>query len=123
MLPKTALALALSGAPFASSTLLHAASYSGLITTLNLTLPDSDSDSSSASLATVSETDACGGSPAWLEVDDGVVYCSDEGLTTVTGSVAMLRGGGGLEGLGRLETAQGPVSSVRFGESGLAVAH
>lgn len=123
MHPKTALALALSGAPLAASTLLHAASYSGLITTLDLTIPNSDSDSSLASLTTVSETDACGGSPAWLEVNDGVVYCSDEGLTAATGSVAALKGGGGLEGLGRLETAQGPVSSVRFGEEGLAVAH
>lgn len=122
MRPKTAIALAFSAAPLAASTLLHAASYSGLVTTLDLTLPGPDSDSP-ASLTAVSETDACGGSPAWLEVSDGVVYCSDEGLTAATGSVAALKGGGGLEGLGRLETAQGPVSSVRFGASGLAVAH
>lgn len=119
MLFKSALALA---APsLATATTLYAASYSGTVSTLDLSLSDVDA----AALSVISETDGCAGSPAWLEIgDEGVVYCSDEGLTRATGSVsAFTRGEEGLELVSRLDTEQGPVSSVRFGDGGLVVAH
>ena len=118
MLPKTTLALA---APsLVTATTLYAASYSGTVSTLDLTLSDDD-----VSLSAIGETDGCAGSPAWLEIgEEGVVYCSDEGLTRATGSVsAFVRGDEGLELVSKLDTEQGPVSSVRFGDGGLVVAH
>ena len=117
MLLKTALALAPS---FAASTTLYVASYSGLVSTLDLAL----SDDGTASLSAVAESDACAGSPSWLELaEDGLIYCSDEGISSTKGSVAALkRGDDGLERVGKIDTEQGPVSSVRFGENGLIVA-
>lgn len=117
---KTALALALAAPSLVTATTLYAASYSGAISTLDLTFADEN-----ASLSAISATDGCAGSPAWLEIaEEGVVYCSDEGLTRATGSVsAFVSGDEGLELVSKLETEQGPVSSVRFGEGGLAVAH
>lgn len=119
MLLKAALALA--AAPLATATTLYAAAYSGTVTTLDLTLSDDDG----ASLSAIGETDGCAGSPAWLEIgEEGVVYCSDEGLTRATGSMsAFVRGDEGLELVSKLDTEQGPVSSVRFGDGGLVVAH
>ena len=118
MLFKTTLALAPS---LVASTTLYAASYSGLVTTLDLTL----SDDGTASLAAVGESDGCGASPSWLEIaEDGLIYCSDEGLSSTKGSVSALeRGSEGLQLVGSLDTEQGPVSSARFGGEGLVVSH
>lgn len=117
---KTVLA-ALAAAPsLTSATMLYAASYAGTVSTLDLQI-----SGDTASLEQVGETDGCAGSPSWLELaGDGVVYCSDEGLTKATGSMsAFVRGTKGLELVGKVDTVQGPVSSVRFGDGGLAVAH
>lgn len=118
MRPTGALALAAS-APLASATTLYAASYAGIVSTLDLAVSNG-----TGSLEAVGESEGCGGSPSWLEIEEGgAIYCSDEGNTADTGGVSTLsRGESGLEQVGRLVTEQGPVSSVRFGESGLMVA-
>ncbi|SPO05911.1 uncharacterized protein DNG_08600 [Cephalotrichum gorgonifer] len=127
MLSKASLALSLPA--LASATFLYAGAYSGLVTTLNLDIPSgSYGDDGPASLVAVSTADGCKGSPAWLELDaeDRVLYCSDEGLTKATGSISSFRTGGEDGALGllnKLDTAQGPVSSIRYGKGGLAVAH
>lgn len=121
----------------ASAAFLYASSYSGDVTTLNLTLAaptpsrarcvGSVIPPGSGSLVAVSSTDGCAGSPAWLELDydNAVLYCSDEGLTKATGSMSSFRttDDGELLLLNKIDTKQGPVSSVLYGNGGLAVAH
>jgi len=121
----------------ASATFLYAASYSGDVTTLNLTLAESTPSRARCNGATkppangtlveVSSTNGCAGSPAWLELDydNALLYCSDEGLTKATGSMSSFRttDDGELILLNKINTKQGPVSSVLYGKGGLAVAH
>jgi 6-phosphogluconolactonase (cycloisomerase 2 family) len=110
------------------SSLLYAASYSGLVTTLNLSL--AAYRDAPVKLETLATTDACGGSPSWLTLDwmNGVLYCTDEGIKDgKNGSLVSFatNENGTLAPLTKLSTALGPVSAVAYGQwdYGLAVAH
>lgn len=119
MLSKTAASLLMLGGQ-ASATYLYVASYTGIVTTLNLT------DSTLEEVATSSE---CGSSPSWLTLrDDGTLYCNDEGFATwPIGHVVSFSTNedGSLEFLDSEDTFVGGVSSLLYGEedNGLAVAY
>ncbi|KAF4345379.1 hypothetical protein FBEOM_680 [Fusarium beomiforme] len=108
--------------------LLYVASYSGLVTTLNLSL--AEYRGTSVKLETLATTDGCAGSPSWLTLDwhKGVLYCTDEGLKDGNhGSLASFatHENGTLTLLAKQSTVLGPVSAVMFSDwnYGLAVAH
>lgn len=108
--------------------LLYVASYSGLVTTLNLSV--AEYRDTPVKLETLSTTDGCAGSPSWLTLDwyNGVLYCTDEGLKDGKhGSFASFatHENGTLTPLAKTSTVLGPVSAVMYGEwdYGLAVAH
>ncbi|KAH7238237.1 Lactonase, 7-bladed beta-propeller-domain-containing protein [Fusarium tricinctum] len=111
-----------------TSSLLYVASYSGLVTTLNLSLAGyRDTPLELEALAT---TDGCAGSPSWLTLNwhKGVLYCLDEGLRDgKNGSLTSFATSenGTLTPLAKVSTILGPVSAVMFGDwnYGLAVAH
>lgn len=111
-----------------TSSLLFVSSYSGLVTTLNLSLAGyRDTPVELGALAT---TDGCAGSPSWLTLNwhKGVLYCLDEGLRDgKNGSLASFETSenGTLKPLAKVSTVLGPVSAVMFGDwdYGLAVAH
>lgn len=117
--------LAAAPAP-AAAAILYASSYSGTITTLNLTL--SGGKGTQSTLQSLSTSNGCAPSASWLALDrpNAKLYCTDEGLTTDHGTVSSFTTGpdGKLEQLSKVETISGPVSAVLFGEkgSGLAVA-
>jgi hypothetical protein len=107
----------------ADATLLYVSSYIGTVTTLNLTL---GADGVGSSLTTLSTTNGCAPSPSWLTLDraNGVLYCSDEGLSTPNSTLSSFKTGadGKLTQLGKVETINGPVSSVIYGEGGRGLA-
>ncbi|KAI9902782.1 hypothetical protein N3K66_002134 [Trichothecium roseum] len=108
----------------AQASLLYVASYSGYVSTLNLT----DDGSGAKTLESVAESDGCSTAPSWLTLDKekAVLYCLDEGFGTwPNGSFASLQTNddGSLTLLDKEVTINGPVSAVPFGESGIAVAH
>lgn len=114
-------------AGYVSATMLYVASYSGVVTTLNLTLPVGVGISV---LEPVATTSGCAGSPSWLTLDslNAVLYCTDEGLNNgVEGTVSAFStsSDGSLSSLDNVSTTVGPVSAVVYGEdsTGLAVAH
>lgn len=108
---------------------LFVASYSGLVTTLTLDLPDQNACSSSAGLTAVSVTGGCALTPSWLTLDStkGVLYCQDRGSATLSGSLSSFKVGehGKLAQLDRIDMIYGAVSAVPYGSdsAGLAVAH
>jgi hypothetical protein len=117
-----------SGTHHEPDVLLYVASYSGLVTTLNLSL--AEYRDKPVKLEALSTTDGCAGSPSWLTLDwyNGVLYCTDEGLKDGKhGSLASFatRENGTLTPLAKTSTVLGPVSAVMYGEwnYGLAVAH
>lgn len=117
----TSLLLAAGGA---QASLLYVASYSGYVSTLNLT----DDGSGAKTLEAVAESDGCSTAPSWLTLDKekAVLYCLDEGFGTwPNGSFVSLQTNddGSLTLLDKEVTINGPVSAVPFGESGIAVAH
>lgn len=106
------------------ATNLYVSSYIGTITSLKL----SCSANGSYSLTQVAVNNGSAPSPSWLtkDVDNGVVYCLDEGLTTVNGSIASYNtsSSGELNLIDRNVVISGPVSSVVFnGGKALAAAH
>ncbi|GKU00801.1 hypothetical protein FLAG1_02834 [Fusarium langsethiae] len=110
------------------SSLLYVSSYSGLVTTLSLSL--AAYRGAPVKLETLATADGCGGSPSWLTLDwmNGVLYCTDEGIKDgKNGSLASFatNENGTLTPLTKLSTALGPVSAVTYGQwdYGLAVAH
>ncbi|KAJ3531639.1 hypothetical protein NM208_g8793 [Fusarium decemcellulare] len=110
------------------SSFLYVASYSGIVTTLNLTR--GRRGGTPLALEHVSTTEGCAGSPSWLTLDhpNSVLYCTDEGLKDGrNGSLSSLRTtqDGKLTPLDQVSTVLGPVSAVLYGErsQGLAVAH
>jgi 6-phosphogluconolactonase (cycloisomerase 2 family) len=106
------------------TTNLYVSSYIGTITSLQLTRhPDA-----SYSLTQVAVNDGSYPNPSWLTRDEhnGVVYCLDEGLTVLDGSLASYKtsASGVLTQIDRHSTINGPVSSVVYnGGKALAVAH
>ena len=108
----------------ASASLLYVASYSGFVTTLNLT----QGEDGASSLDAVAESDGCATAPSWLTLDkeNAVMYCMDEGFGTwPNGSFVSFQTNddGTLTVLDKEVTINGPVSSVPYGENSIAVAH
>ncbi|KAJ5593796.1 uncharacterized protein N7459_000004 [Penicillium hispanicum] len=109
----------------ALATRLYAASYAGLVTSLDF--------SNSTQLSILSQTTECGSSPSWLMLDslNGVLYCLDEGIDAPNGTITTLKTqpDGSLTKLARLKTPAGPVMSAMYSAPGisgrkfLAVAH
>ena len=104
-----------------SATLLYVASYSGTVTTLNLTIP-----SGSPSLRSVASSPGCGSDPSWLTLDKATstLYCLNEGRSSPNGSLASF--GTNLSGSLTLKssvtTPDGPVSAVIYGKGGSGIA-
>jgi 6-phosphogluconolactonase (cycloisomerase 2 family) len=125
--PPTAmrLSLPLSGlVTSAVATNLYVSSYSGTITSLQLT-PSPDG---SYSLRQVAVNNGSEPNPSWLTKDhyNDVIYCVDEGLTIPNGSLSSYRTSrsGVLTQIDRHTVISGPVSSVVYnGGKALAVAH
>lgn len=107
-----------------TSTKLFVSSYSGLVTTLDLAV---DCDGT-YTIENIAETNGCSPSPSWLTYDatKSVLYCSDEGLTTVNATLSSFKplSNGTLLQLDKIETINGGVSSAIYGNhTALAVAH
>lgn len=108
----------------ALATNLYVSSYSGDITSLEL----SKSDDGSYALAVLAKNNGCAPSPTWLEIDKntGLLHCLDEGFGNPNGSVSSYTksASGQLEILDRLDTIGGPVSTVVYNKGkAVAVAH
>lgn len=115
--PAGVLSLALWTSSCATATLLYVSSYSGTVTTLNLT---------GSVLESVASTDGCAGSPSWLTLDylTAVLYCTDEGLTTGEGSLSSFSTNedGSLVQLDQVSTIVGPVAAAIYGRCGRGLA-
>lgn len=120
-----ATALAATALPHLSSaTLLYVTSYSGTLTTLNLTLPAANA--SAGSLQAIATNNGCAESPSWLTLDHekSVLYCLDEGLTGPNGTLSSYKtsANGTLTQLHKVKTLSGPVSGVLYGDGGRGLA-
>ncbi|KAG8165640.1 hypothetical protein KVR01_004192 [Diaporthe batatas] len=97
----------------ASPAILYAASYSGGITSLELT-----NAASGYTLKNVSVATECGANPVWLEHDknNSILYCSDEAGTLGIFRVPAVNSptAGVLEALTEMGTSYAPVASTRF---------
>ncbi|KAF7590656.1 hypothetical protein BBP40_002547 [Aspergillus hancockii] len=118
------LTAALLGAP-SLATRLYAASYAGLVTTLDL-----DKSQAGYQLTPVSDTDACGSSPSWLmpDADNGFLYCLNEAIdgSNATLTSFKVNTNGSLTEIYRLDTVTGPVHSRFYSAGGrkfFVVAH
>lgn len=127
MQPRALLPVLLSSANQAVADLLYVSSYSGSVTTLNLTA--AAGGSTVPALKAVSSSQGCGASPSWLTLDhaNAVLYCLDEAVSGGQGSLASLRtnSDGSLTQLDLVKSVNGPVSAVIYGEkgNGLTMAH
>lgn len=110
----------------ASAINLFVSDYSGNITTLSLT-----SSKGNYTLSKINANDGCSPNPSWLEIDaaNGLLYCSNEGLTSVNGSLSTfsIARDGSINLLQNTTTISGPVSSTvygdAFGRKAIALAH
>jgi len=104
--------------------ILYVSSYSGTISTLQL----SQNVNGSYSLSTIAVNTGSPPNPSWLTKDEynDVVYCVDEGLSVPDGSIVSYSTSstGRLTQIDRHHTPNGHVrSNVYNGGKGLAVAH
>lgn len=105
---------------------LFVADYSGNVTTLSLTSSDGN-----YTLAKTHASDGCSPNPSWLEIDaaNGLLYCSNEGLETLNGSLSTfsIDRDGSINLIQNTTTISGPVSSTiygdPFGRKAIALAH
>lgn len=112
--------------PFTTATNLYVASYAGTVTTLSLT-----ETNGSLALNITHVTQDCAPNPSWLTLDQphGVLYCLNEGLTTLNGSLSTFTtsANGMLTHVQNISTIAGPVSGVLYGSAsgarGIALAH
>ena len=76
-------------------------------------------------LKTVQSSTGCGSSPSWGTLDGHTLYCVDEGLSTVNGTLTTynVKADGSVKPLHQATTPGGPVHAVRYGEGGLAMPH
>ena len=108
-----------------SATLIYVASYAGTITTFNLTVPSSGA----ASLDAIATSTGCSGNSSWLTFDapNNVLYCVNEGFTGPSGTLSSYKTGpnGTLTQIVKVQTDDGPVSAIIYGDrgQGIAVAH
>ncbi|CAK7245641.1 MAG: hypothetical protein STHCBS139747_007225 [Sporothrix thermara] len=116
-----------------AAVLVYVTSYSGTLTSLNLTLSgDAATNSTScgprASIQRLAVNSGCAPSPSWLTLDrpNGILYCLDESLGNANGSLSSYKtsGNGTLTQLKRIDTPAGPVYATMYGAEarGLAVA-
>ncbi|KAE8356251.1 Lactonase, 7-bladed beta-propeller-domain-containing protein [Aspergillus coremiiformis] len=89
---------------------LYAASYAGIVTTLEFSKSNAGHE-----LTTISNSTACGPNPSWLMLDakDNWLFCLDEGLNGPNGTLTSFEVGanGSLSKIHSLETVLGPVQS------------
>lgn len=92
---------------------LIAASYAGTVTSLSLSRPGEN-----YKLTTVSQTNECGASPAWLMLDEAheILYCLDEGIghPNATLTSFKLDTHGSFSKVKQLHTLVGPVASAFY---------
>lgn len=114
------------GLPLASATTLFVASYAGTITSLSLT-----ESGGNFSLKELSVSTECAPNPSWLTLDAnrGLLFCLNEGLATVNGSLSSftINSNGSLNHIQNTTTISGPVSGIIYGEPAgqraIAMAH
>lgn len=103
------------GLPLASATALFVASYAGTVTSLSLT-----ESNGNFSLKELSVSTECAPNPSWLTLDAnrGLLFCLNEGLETVNGSLSSftINSNGSLTHVQNTTTISGPVSGVIYGE-------
>lgn len=111
----------------AAATHLFIADYSGEVTSVTLT-----ESKGNYSLTQSSLSQACAPNPSWLTLDPvrGELYCLNEGLTSLNGSLSSFTVGldGSLRHVKNATTISGPVSGVIYGNPGagkraIALAH
>lgn len=120
------LTLLLGAASLSSATNLFVASYAGTVTSLSLT----ESTGNYSLKETFVSTD-CAPNPSWLTLDAnrGLLFCLNEGLETVNGSLSSFKVNtdGSLVHVQNTTTISGPVSGVFYGAPAggraLALAH
>lgn len=109
-----------------SATNLFVSSYAGDVTTLSLA-----ESNGKYSLNATSANNGCGPNPSWLTLDAarGTLYCLNEGLNTVNGSLSTftINRDGSLKHVQNSTTINGPVSGVIYGDPAgdrnIALAH
>ena len=124
MVPKlTLLALA---AATASATKIFISDYSGLITSLSLT-----EQGGNYSATKIFTNTHCAPNPSWLTIDAdrGLLYCMNEGLQSLNGSLSSftINSDGSLTHIKNATTISGPVNGVIYGNAAgqraIALAH
>ena len=125
MLPQFLQLFAVAGVASASN--LFVSSYAGNITTLSLT-----ESNGSYSLDKTHYNSGCAPNPSWLTLDPnhGTLYCLDEGLDVVNGTLSSftINRNGSLNLINKTDTLNGPVSGVIYGnpatnKRAIALAH
>ncbi|KOS17740.1 Uncharacterized protein ESCO_002963 [Escovopsis weberi] len=113
----------------ASPARLFVASYGGTVSTLVIGATKASPDCGIQQLHPTSVSAQCSTNPSWLTLDapKDVLYCLDEGLNTVDGTLTSLKTNkdGSLSVLDQRPTLNGPVSGVFYGHNrnGLVMAH
>ncbi|CAK7228114.1 hypothetical protein SBRCBS47491_006794 [Sporothrix bragantina] len=122
-------ALALGLAQPAAAVLVYITSYSGTLTSVNLTLSAAAANSTSGPQATIHElavNTGCAPQASWLTLDkpNGILYCLDESFGNPNGSLSSYKtsANGTLTQLKRVETPAGPVYATIYGEGGKGLA-
>jgi len=104
----------LGAASLSSATTLFVASYAGTVTSLSLT-----ENGGSYSLNQTFVSNDCAPNPSWLTLDAnrGLLFCLNEGLETVNGSLSSFKVNrdGSLVHVQNTTTISGPVSGVIYG--------
>lgn len=121
--------LALGVAQPAAAVLVYVTSYSGTLTSLNLTLTDAGANSTSGPTANIQQlavNAGCAPQASWLTLDkpNGILYCLDESFGNPNGSLSSYKtsANGTLTQLKRVETPAGPVYATIYGEGGKGLA-
>ncbi|KAK3625453.1 hypothetical protein LTR56_014292 [Elasticomyces elasticus] len=125
MLTQAVLTL-LAAAAAVSATNLFVSDYGGNITTFALT-----ANNGTYALDQTFQTTKCAPNPSWLTIDvnHGLLFCMNEGLTSVNGSLSSftINHDGSLTHVKNETTVSGPVNGVIYGNAagqrGIALAH
>src|ERR1700761_2237416 len=99
----------------AAASHLYVSSYTGTVSTYSFT-----ERQGRYTLSRTASTDECAPNPSWLVLDaaHGQLFCLNEGLSTVNGSLSSFTIGtdGSLHHVQNTTTTSGPVSGVIYGE-------
>ena len=100
----------------ASATNLFVSDYGGTVSTYSLTAKNGN-----YSLKSIYTTQECAPNPSWLTLDAnrGLLFCLNEGLETVNGSLSSftINSDGTLNHIKNETTISGPVHGVIYGEA------